>query len=42
MQLVHSETHEQEGDIAEMCYGMSTGAVQWLAYEMIEKHNIKG
>ena len=24
-----------------MCYGMSTGAVQWLAYEMVEKNNIK-
>ena len=23
------------------CYGMSTGAVQWLAYEMVEKNNIK-
>ena len=24
-----------------MCYGMPTGAVQWLAYEMVEKNNIK-
>ena len=24
-----------------MCYGMSTGAVWWLGYEMIEKNNIK-
>ena len=24
-----------------MCYGMSTGAVWWLANEMVEKNNIK-
>ena len=24
-----------------MCYGMSTVAVRWLAYEMVEKNNIK-
>ena len=24
-----------------MCYRMSTGAVRWLAYEMVEKNNIK-
>ena len=24
-----------------MCYGMSTGAVWWLDYEMLEKNNIK-
>ena len=24
-----------------MCYGISTGAVWWLAYEMVEKNNIK-
>ena len=29
------------GWINKMCYGMSTGAVQWLAYEMVEKNNIK-
>ena len=47
--LVQSGTDEQEGDLAEyiftlskMCYGMSTGAVWRLAYEMVEKNNIKG
>ena len=29
------------GQINKMCYGMSTDAVQWLAYEMVEKNNIK-
>ena len=24
-----------------MCYGMSTGAELWLAYEMVEKNNIR-
>ena len=28
------------GRINKMCYGMSTGAVRWLAYEMV-KNNIK-
>ena len=32
--LVHNWTDK-------MCYGMSTGAVWWLAYEMVEKNNIK-
>ena len=41
------------GRMNKMCYGRSTGAVQWLAYEMVgavqwlayemvEKNNIKG
>ena len=25
----------------QMCYGMSTGAVRWPAYEIVEKNNIK-
>ena len=25
-----------------MCYGMSKGAELWLAYEKVEKNNIKG
>ena len=29
------------GRINKMCYGMSTDAVWWLAYEMVEKNNIK-
>ena len=29
------------GKINKMCYEMSTGVVQWLAYEMVEKNNIK-
>ena len=29
------------GRIKKMCYGMSTGAVRRLAYEMVEKNNIK-
>ena len=29
------------GRINKMCYGMSTGAVRWLAYEMVEKNNVK-
>ena len=29
------------GRIYKMCYGMSTGAVWWLANEMFEKNNIK-
>ena len=29
------------GRINKMCYGMSTGAVWWLVYEMVEKNNIK-
>ena len=33
--LVHNWTDKK------MCYGMSTGAVRWLAYEMVEKDNIK-
>ena len=24
-----------------MCYGMSTGAVRWLAYEIVDRNNIK-
>ena len=33
--LIHNWTDKK------MCYGMSTGAVRWLAYEMVEKNNIK-
>ena len=33
--LVHNGTDEQN------VYGMLTGAVWWLAYEMVEKNNIK-
>ena len=29
------------GRINKMYYGMLTGAVRWLAYEMAEKNNIK-
>ena len=29
------------GRINKMYYGMSAGAVWWLAYEMVEKNNIK-
>ena len=29
------------GRINKMCYGMSTGAVRWLAYEMAEKIILK-
>ena len=30
------------GRINKMCYGISTGAVRWLAYEMVECMYIKG
>ena len=29
------------GRMKKMCFGMLTGAVLWLAYEMVEKNNIK-
>ena len=34
--LVHNWTDKQKCVI-----GISTGAVRWLAYEMVEKNNIK-
>ena len=41
--MVHSETScsgtQLEG--LRTCYGMSTGAVLWLVYEIVEKNNIK-
>ena len=40
-QLVHSETSCSGTQLDKMCYGMSTGAVRWLAHEMVEKNNIK-
>ena len=33
--LVHNWTDKQK------CYGNSTGVVQWLAYEVVQKNNIK-
>ena len=29
------------GWINKMCYGVSTDAVRWLDYEMVDKNNIK-
>ena len=29
------------GQINKKCYGMSAGAVRWLAYEIVVKNNIK-